>query len=140
MKCTIDSKALPNFTATPICLVSLDCAKIVPNTFTGPSLCQNPASFHWLGGSSSPRLLVSSQFHLRILFEDFGVALSEEVYKRVSRYWGEVSEPGPPVLTVSWLWHIPKRIAHYPDTARSIRATTFARGHPVFHGARQGQV
>jgi hypothetical protein len=60
MKCSIDSKALSNFTATPIRGFCLDCAKTVPNTFTGPSLCQNPVAFHWLAGSSSPRLPVSS--------------------------------------------------------------------------------
>src|SRR6266446_2580180 len=32
-----------------------------------------------------------------------------------------------------------ERITRYLDTARSTRATTFARGGPVFHGVRQGQ-
>src|SRR5216684_8529827 len=51
----------------------------------------------------------------------------------------EVSEPGPPVEACPTLWRIPKRITRYLDTARSTRATTFARGGPVFHGVRQGQ-
>jgi hypothetical protein len=59
-KCTIDSKALSNFTATPIRRFCLDRARTVPNTFTGTSLRQNPAAFRWLGGSSSPKLPVSS--------------------------------------------------------------------------------
>src|ERR1700694_272456 len=58
MKCTIDSKALSNFTATPIRRVCLDCAKIVPNTFTGPSLCQNPTPFHWPESSRIDRAQV----------------------------------------------------------------------------------
>jgi hypothetical protein len=60
MKCSMDSKALSNFTATPIPRICIDCTKTVPNTLTGPALYQNPAAFHWPGGSSSPRLLVSS--------------------------------------------------------------------------------
>src|SRR5713101_3432604 len=51
----------------------------------------------------------------------------------------EVSEPGPPAEACPMLWRIPKRITCYLDTARSTRATTFARGGPVFHGVRQGQ-
>src|SRR6266699_954571 len=51
----------------------------------------------------------------------------------------EVSEPGPPAEACPILWRIPKRITRYLDTARSTRATTFARGGPVFHGVRQGQ-
>src|SRR5260370_15658608 len=51
----------------------------------------------------------------------------------------EVSEPGPPAEACPMLWRIPKRITRYLDTARSTRATTFARGGPVFHGVRQGQ-
>ena len=35
MKCTIDSKAPCNFTATPIHRVCIDSAQIVPSTFTG---------------------------------------------------------------------------------------------------------
>ena len=51
----------------------------------------------------------------------------------------EVSEPGPPARGGSILWHTPKQTVHYPDTARSIPATTFARGQPDFHGTPQGQ-
>src|ERR1700687_6174908 len=51
----------------------------------------------------------------------------------------EVSGPGPLEQTGPWLWHIRKRIAGYPDIARSIRGTIFAPGHPVFRGARRGQ-
>src|SRR5260370_8287056 len=60
MKCTIDSKALCNFAATPIPRVCFDCTKTVPNPFTEQDLYQNPAAFRWRGGSSSPRLPVSS--------------------------------------------------------------------------------
>src|SRR6266403_5994958 len=51
----------------------------------------------------------------------------------------EVNEPGPPAEACPMLWRIPKRITRYLDTARLTRATTFARGGPVFHGVRQGQ-
>ena len=51
----------------------------------------------------------------------------------------EISEPGPPARGGSILWHTPKQTVHYPDTARSIPATTFPRGQPDFHGTRQGQ-
>jgi len=39
----------------------------------------------------------------------------------------------------TWLWNIPKRIAGYPDIARSIRGTIFVLGHFAFHGVRRGQ-
>jgi hypothetical protein len=42
MKCIIDSRALSNFTATPVCCFSLDSVRTVPNTFPEASLCQNP--------------------------------------------------------------------------------------------------
>src|SRR5229473_2839209 len=51
----------------------------------------------------------------------------------------KVSEPGSPAEACPMLWRIPKRITRYLDTARSTRATTFARGGPVFHGVRQEQ-
>jgi hypothetical protein len=47
LKCTIDSRALPNFTPSPSRHFWPHCAKNVPNTLTESSLCQNPAAFHW---------------------------------------------------------------------------------------------
>jgi len=52
---------------------------VAPNTSTTSSLYQNPEASRWPDDSFSPMLLVSLQFHLRKLFDDFGVALSEEL-------------------------------------------------------------
>ena len=66
MKCTIDSKALSNFAATPIPRVCIDCTKTVPNTFTGPALYQvgrSRASIDSVGSSKKrwrPSLEVAS--------------------------------------------------------------------------------
>jgi len=40
LKCTIDSRALPNFTPSPSRHFWPHCAKNVPNTLTESSLCQ----------------------------------------------------------------------------------------------------
>ena len=59
------------------------------------------------------------------------------------RRWGINLSGGRPAISHqkprTWLWRIPKRIARYPDIARSIRGTIFAPGHSVFRGARRGQ-
>ena len=52
MQCTLDSKALSNFTATPLRHLSLDCAKIVPNTLMETFPCRNPGPLHRRDGKT----------------------------------------------------------------------------------------
>jgi hypothetical protein len=66
--------------------------------------------------------------------------ISNPTFKHTS---SETCSPGLPTINHqkarTWLWHIPKRIAGYPDIARSIRGTIVALGHFAFHGVRRGQ-
>jgi len=84
----------------------------------------------------------------RTVPEDMMTALKRQVWVRllvshgdVSRESGdfekEVSEPRAQVGPS--LWHIPRRIARCPDTARSIRGTVFPPAHLVFHAAQPRQ-
>ena len=60
MKCSTNSKALSNTTATAIHRACLDCTKTVPNTFAELGPCQIPAAFYWTDGLFFPRFLSSS--------------------------------------------------------------------------------
>jgi hypothetical protein len=55
MQCTLDSKTLFNFTATPIRHLSLDRAKIVTNSCTGTFLSRNSAPFYRPSGKKLSR-------------------------------------------------------------------------------------
>ena len=85
----------------------------------------------WIAGMQKRDLMLEAHYNGTVL------GLTRRCESQSGDFEKEVREPraqGGPSL-----WHIPKRIAHCPDTARSIRATAFPPAHPVFHGAQLKQ-
>src|SRR5882724_12621806 len=79
MKCTIDSKALSNFTPNPSRHFRSHCAKTVPNTLLNRGCARIQRHLIGLAVHLLQGLSLHLQFHLRILLEDLCVALSEEL-------------------------------------------------------------